>query len=338
MSATENSQGKVENDEQQLEIQRVHELYAAGTPLFTRNELRSVGRQIARFKSSGRSGWVNCTDLEGCNGAFPVGEPDITWDKQTRYIPYIEYRGLNVLLHQGDEEIEEDRLFSILPCTRIIDPMPHVKRRPASEVASLFVSMRNFWESSRACTNLRRLIKKTPMPRVSKIVAFACGAIVDSPRAQMDEMTVFRRMMQHAFVLTLRECLQRKQQGRPVRLLAQDPGYHDADKQVLRRANIEIVDDPDGWLEVDQNTLVFSIRPAVPVRQIIADIAAPAVMIWRKVKPESAVPVAWRDESSPRVEAMIQNYTELKFIQCRDKTLADAFDVHLDTVIYIRKD
>lgn len=57
------------------------------------------------------------------------------------------------------------------------------------------------------------------------------------------------------------------------------------------------VEDPNGFLEVNENTIVFSQFPNVPIRQIIADIARPAMMIWKKVEPAAVTAVLWYELS-----------------------------------------
>lgn len=74
-------------------------------------------------------------------------------------------------------------------------------------------------------------------------------------------------------LLTLREALN-------VPCYAQDPAYSDVDKAVFKEFNIEVLEDPDALLEVDDSSIVYSKSPNIPVKEIVADIAQPAVLIW----------------------------------------------------------
>ena len=65
---------------------------------------------------------------------------------------------------------------------------------------------------------------------------------------------------------------------------AQDPVYEDVDRRVLGELGMTVLDNPRGFLEVDESTAVFSLAPEVAVRQIVVDIAKPALMIWNKVR------------------------------------------------------
>ncbi len=60
--------------------------------------------------------------------------------------------------------------------------------------------------------------------------------------------------------------------------------YEDVDRTVLGELGMTVLDHPRGFLEVDEATVVFSQAPLVAVRQIVADIARPAVMVWDKVR------------------------------------------------------
>lgn len=68
----------------------------------------------------------------------------------------------------------------------------------------------------------------------------------------------------------------------PIQCYAQAPVYTEADKQVLAHEGITVLDDPKGFLELDEQTAVFSVGPQVPVRQITADLTRPAMMVWQQ--------------------------------------------------------
>jgi hypothetical protein len=63
----------------------------------------------------------------------------------------------------------------------------------------------------------------------------------------------------------------------------QDPWYTTIDKEILRKAGLEVIDDPCGWLEVDEQSVVLSIAPNVSTKEIIADLARPAIVIWCRI-------------------------------------------------------
>ena len=93
-----------------------------------------------------------------------------------------------------------------------------------------------------------------------------------------------RAASQHGLLLTLKEWLQQRNPKEEIPCYAQDPIYNSMDKQILGEAGGEVIDDPRGWLEVDEQSMMISVAPNVPVKEIITDIARPAVIIWCRVE------------------------------------------------------
>ncbi|KAK4033690.1 hypothetical protein C8A01DRAFT_19398 [Parachaetomium inaequale] len=139
-------------------------------------------------------------------------------------------------------------------------------------------------------------------------------------------------MAQHALALTIRDLLGHTpgthgEAAGGVRCYAQDPIYTPVDEQVLSEAGFTVLNDPRAFLEVDEASVVIAISPDIPVRQIIADIARPAIMVWDKVTISD--PNTSTDPVSPRVIQMMKEYTELPFPP-EDEYFGDL-------AIYIRK-
>ncbi|CAK7218523.1 hypothetical protein SCUCBS95973_003517 [Sporothrix curviconia] len=118
--------------------------------------------------------------------------------------------------------------------------------------------------------------------------------------------------------------------ARPITVdcFAQDPAYDAADRAVLAMEGISVLEDPYGFLAVDETSVVISVAPSVPVRQIVADIARPAAMIWGRIVDGGAGGDAarslaspliddmggWSDPASSRVKQMIEaDYAEFDF-------------------------
>lgn len=125
----------------------------------------------------------------------------------------------------------------------------------------------------------------------SKIVAFALGDLnYVSSNSRWGLSIVKRYMTQHAFLLTLREffaCLIKRQKGEKdaapeyeVPYYAQEPRYCNNDKQPLEKNFIQVLDNPKGFLEVGESSIVVLVAPNIAVREIVTDIARPAVLIW----------------------------------------------------------
>ncbi|KAK3898364.1 hypothetical protein C8A05DRAFT_47291 [Staphylotrichum tortipilum] len=130
---------------------------------------------------------------------------------------------------------------------------------------------------------------------------------------------ITRSMAQHALALAVRDFLANGDMtgangegAGGIKCYAQDPIYTPIDEQVLSEAGFTVVDDPRAFLEVDEASVIIAMNSDIPVRQIIADLARPAIMIWNKVTVDDRnVPVT--DPLSLRVERMVEEYIELPF-------------------------
>jgi hypothetical protein len=71
--------------------------------------------------------------------------------------------------------------------------------------------------------------------------------------------------------------------GTTIKCYAQDPAYYATCEAVLGERGIEVLQDEAGFLLVDANSIVLSFAPNIPVRQIIADLTRPAMMIWDSI-------------------------------------------------------
>lgn len=87
-------------------------------------------------------------------------------------------------------------------------------------------------------------------------------------------------MVQHSIAQTIADTCG-KIGGEKVQLLAQDPDYSEQAKEVLALSGFSIVGQfgAGGFAEIDDNTVVFSAYVKAPLKQIIADIARPVLVI-----------------------------------------------------------
>lgn len=131
--------------------------------------------------------------------------------------------------------------------------------------------------------------------KVTKIVCFGVGDICRAPPDWMIRLNKSTEqgsetkmseedpaMVQHSIALTLADVC-RKFSGNTIRLLAQDPSYTVHSRGILEENGFEIVGQfgAGGFSEVDEESIVFSPFPNAPVKQILADIARPALVITR---------------------------------------------------------
>ena len=129
------------------------------------------------------------------------------------------------------------------------------------------------WEATDHFRQLQSQISSlTILPDITKVTAFALGSLTDGDGLGS------RSVFQHNFLLALCEMLSRP--GKELECCSQDPLYTAIDKEALEGYGIPVLDSPRGFLEVDSYSVVLSIAPCAPIKQIITDLARPAVIIW----------------------------------------------------------
>lgn len=156
----------------------------------------------------------------------------------------------------------------------------------------LFEETIRVWTKSESCKLLKSQLQQTAsIHAVKKIICFGLGDICRTPPEWMKRHagkdaqnieTEFVRgaMIQHSIALTVRQICN-DLAGCHVHLLAQDPDYTKDAKEILASSGFSIVGEfgAGGFAEIDDETLVFSVYVEAPLKQIIADIARPPIII-----------------------------------------------------------
>ncbi|KAI2606736.1 hypothetical protein GGR54DRAFT_406730 [Hypoxylon sp. NC1633] len=167
---------------------------------------------------------------------------------------------------------------------------------------------------------------------INKIVCFNLGSITSRPAN--DYVSARHAMYKHAAAMTIVEALHRRF-GTVISLFAQDTTYCNKCTQVLYKKGFSIVGmhGAGGFAEIDEHTLVFAPNPAFCLKEIVADIAEPAAMLWNTVvsteeyekNDRSYRPVVLDDEltchyelrqsdtDTPRVRALVDKYDRQTF-------------------------
>ncbi|OJJ83740.1 uncharacterized protein ASPGLDRAFT_35764 [Aspergillus glaucus CBS 516.65] len=101
-----------------------------------------------------------------------------------------------------------------------------------------------------------------------------------------------------------------EQNGNKVKCYAQDPANNGVGDKFLESIGINPLRDPKGFLEVDAETFI-SASPDQPIRQVIADLEKPAVILWKSVEKEPQDESYGTDPVSSRVLDMVKEYEQL---------------------------
>ncbi|KAK1980796.1 hypothetical protein LZ30DRAFT_594048 [Colletotrichum cereale] len=273
---------------------KVQELYDAGCPLFTKSQLASFAEQLAH-----KSPEFESMDMEGETWCFPV-KWDYFQDDETLSINYRPIQRL--VIPSPSDRPDELRNPG---CSVDVEPTDLPSRMTPDQVVmavgkigEAFKEYEKTWEASPQCQELKDILKSVLIPNViNKIICFGLGDLVlDSDDDHNDrycgENSEDRRHTQHAVALTLSQILG-DLTGRKIRCYAQDPAYTQASVEYLKSRNIVVLDDPQGFLDVDEYTLVFSVAPTVPVKQIVTELARPAIIIWDPEVPDEMDRMGW---------------------------------------------
>ncbi|KAK2810744.1 hypothetical protein FQN50_002787 [Emmonsiellopsis sp. PD_5] len=152
---------------------------------------------------------------------------------------------------------------------------------------------------------------------INQIVALACGSMsydtLPGPSAY-----------QNALICALRTILQEDiyRNSGDIKCYSQDPGFTETDKSVLGHSRIDVLNNPEGFVKVNNSTALLSFSPDISVKEIIRDIGKrPALLIWDRVVDKSDQGTKWDgpnktngDADSAHVRKMIrEEYSELDF-------------------------
>ncbi|KAL5344101.1 hypothetical protein BJX70DRAFT_393522 [Aspergillus crustosus] len=322
-------------------LSRIDEWHDSGKPFFTKESIREVHDQLREQPKSGDRLLVK--GLDGVDVAFEIRRGDrracndndeLTYQVEQPGIEYVSYQSLKARIQSNRESphlafcnlrIQHTLTRrSLATGKEVLD----FDLRSQDVVSHVFDTALRIWEESEAWAQVKTTILFSPAAtKVRKIIGLGCGTM-----GLPDGIPHFSYgpAFQHAFLLTMKRLLQENCIGE-IMCGVQDPMYSDKDRVALGVRGIVVLDDPKGFLEVDDTSLVFACAPDVPVKQIVADIARPAVLIWDRVEEEDLQrPVLLTDPDSDRVRKMIsQSYDTVDFP--RDENFGD-------TVMYIRRE
>ncbi|KAI1389507.1 uncharacterized protein F4822DRAFT_442774 [Hypoxylon trugodes] len=231
----------------------------------------------------------------------------------------------------------------------VINPDPTLS---AMEVNQEFNVVRQRWEGSDSFARLKTVFKanKPLLTNVTKIVAFACGQLATGPgicsfsanqhALALSLQTLISKAKATKFgfsgvLQTVQKSLKRKKGGHctptTVPCFAQDPAYMTIDKQILEGLGFTIVDDPRGFLEVDDDSVVIFLTPNTPIQQVVFDLARPAAVFQEWLRADVNGPEAkyCPNPTSARVQKILDNEYTIVYSSWRH---------HLrDGELYIRK-
>jgi hypothetical protein len=169
------------------------------------------------------------------------------------------------------------RVCQIDPSSKTKQIIPDEDIQDREMVAKDFREKSQAWEESETCQRLKSILSSEVSSHdINKIVGLACGSLALPNNECAANQT--------ALLVTVRKWLKERNQNDDIFCYMQDPMNTPVDREVLADIGFEMIDDPRGWIEIDERSVVLSVSPNVPVKEIIADTARPAIVIWNRVK------------------------------------------------------
>ncbi|KAL3485989.1 hypothetical protein BJX62DRAFT_242406 [Aspergillus germanicus] len=302
--------------------------YAAGRPLFPREELQEIHDQLRHPLPNGNLIFVRGFDNQWYEYIVRTSDHQEYEGKSYRLSrPQIAYTDFETLKEEVD--VKHNPIYC--PISIVHVKRPEIQR--PDFIDSILRGRRmidaavDHWEFHQVFLKVQLVLLMMNLRRnVTNTVGLACGSFVggSNPRASQ------RSAIQHAMLLLIRRLLQSSYLGPgDVSCYVQDPAYTPGDRMVLAENNVETVQDPEGFLKMDNSSLVFCCEPTTCVKSIVAEVARPLIIIWDTVVgPPYSSSEIW-DPDCPRVVAMMKDYDALDFPD--DENFGDM-------TIYVRRD
>lgn len=210
-----------------------------------------------------------------------------------------------------------------IPLPMVLSEVPAKKEQGLSNSPSLS-KFKTLWkESISARLLLEKFINATQTSvQIKKIVAFGLGSIKDTDVSDEDSCVSH---LQHLALITIASALNQVYQAEnpstaPVEIILQDPEYinYDQDIWTAEYNNVRLVQNPDGFLAIDGNTLVVNgfIPYHISLLSICADLLpnGPAGFIHEKIElnPNRR---CWSaaETGTPKVVKLLENYEVSNF-------------------------
>ncbi|KAF3389156.1 hypothetical protein F1880_004548, partial [Penicillium rolfsii] len=298
-----------------ISSQRAADLYSSGTRLWTKEDLEDIEQQLRQSYEMERFSVrrIDGSRIQICNPMFQIRNP--IWQL---YIKYQEYWQLVKAQPNGPSET--------YLCSYIVDWTNRTARdfrKLIAQPMQVFDEKHLLWQNSKTCKDLIAFVQGVlGKHTVNKVLCFGLGDFcrtapewLKSQHDFWDENSEVRNVMgcmiQHSLALTIAQ-LFRGNETLP--LLAQDPEYTEVAKDILAKKDFITVGThgAGGFAEIDEDAIIISPFTAAPVKQIIADLARPVLIIstgfgvFNSNESRRRKPLA--DAESPRTRQMWLDY------------------------------
>ncbi|KAL3458215.1 hypothetical protein BJX64DRAFT_267025 [Aspergillus heterothallicus] len=302
-----------EGEELSETIAQVKLLYDSDVPFFTKARIREAYDSLRANNEPGKRAYVR--RLDGKLESFKIKAGEVfryadEEDKEWIGYPAFYYVSMQALLLDRSWTGSRSPYSNLRIVHRLERTRNGAPEEPPQHVvkASLDRALATF-RGSESWAHLKTSLARCNLTQVKKIVAFALAPMKVFSN---EDAYANRSAFQHALLITLQEFVlsNMPQDGHhEIRCYAQEPDYTEHDTAVLASHGITVLPDPEAFLEVDDESIVISISPNVPVKQVVCEISRPVLIIWNTVTGDG-VEERCTDPDSPRLHKWIREYYE----------------------------
>ncbi|CAI7638186.1 unnamed protein product [Penicillium glandicola] len=322
--------------------------YDSDKPFFTKKDLRDVSNQLnRRYNTRRRSGAQNqMISVKGLSGSkifYKVTTGQVLtgevkneeWVILEPKIRYFCYEQLTSSVKSEEIELVEAFFpvqiehFALVRATDTKLPVDAEYIENPVAVDETLQNTLKYWRKTSEWEKLKSLLKLVVTHDITKIVGIASGSMEFGPD---DEDCTYRSAVQHSLLITIKESLEENSETKTP-CYVQDPRYTAVDEWALAQHGCEVLEDPKAFLEIDDDCILFSCCPALPLKEITVDFARPAMLVWDRVA--DAPGHRCHNPDSDHVRDMIEReYDSHEFWDLHEVEPAP-FKSHL--VVYIRR-
>ncbi|KAI1074874.1 hypothetical protein F5B20DRAFT_562147 [Whalleya microplaca] len=305
-------------------VHEIETIYDAGTPIFTKHEMQKVGEELAVFRKGALDG--RKINFKGINGAkvdifIDPRKHDLSQSKSDMGSTWIiDYHSIQRLTNYSDPRHFVPQTaylpMHITACTRELenaaDDTKSTLVHSADDLSKVYKDAEREWRASKYHEQLQQVLAAVEVPFVlDKVIGFSLGPLSFGPHL------INHSMIQHALISALHSNLLQCRTSSTCERYIQDPAYQKWHKDVLSREGFTVLDDPEAFLLVDESSILVSINSDIPVKEIVADICRPGIIVWDKehdshqiretstLFPLEATPIP-ADSYSSRVKKMLK--------------------------------
>ncbi|KAJ5702258.1 hypothetical protein N7488_009806 [Penicillium malachiteum] len=294
-----------------INSERATELYSAGRKLWTKEDLLDIEQQLtnscsmARFSIRQLDGRI----IEVVNSRFHKESPN--WK------PYVEFHAYWQLMHcqPDDMPTEYQSSYRVEWADQTANNLRGLQAQPEWVLDEKDLLWRNSSTRKMLSSLVEDLLGKGSSAK--KVVCFGLGDFSRSApewfkednkcwgwKADVEHSA--NPMIQHAVALTMARLCGNEMGS----LYAQDPDYTEATEEILTKKKFQIVGryGAGGFAEIDDDSIVISPFPNAPVKQIIAELARPVIIISHGWSVFNKIGHPFVDADSPRTAKMLSNY------------------------------